>query len=121
MKYNVGDRLILRRLNGRGVEADREVVAYKTGRKWGHAKPEGKSWPDIKFDLETGYEDGKGYSPSHRVLTAEQDAEEKRRSAVMDQLKALEVKFGFLSPKFSTEALEAVVKILASDQQGSAE
>jgi hypothetical protein len=114
-RYAMGDRLILRRTGGmRGP--DSEVVVYKTGRKWGYAKPEGKSYPDVKFDLETGYEDGRGFASHQRVLTAEQDADEKRILEATGRLKALGVRVDYYARReFSADALERVADILAAD------
>lgn len=115
VRYAVGDRLILRRTGGR-LGPDSEVVVYKTGRKWGYAKPEGKSYPDVKFDLETGYEDGRGFASHHRVLTAEQDADEKRTAAATLRLKELGVRVeSYARRKFSADALERVAGILEAD------
>ena len=111
-KYAAGDRLILRRLNSTR-SADIEVVVYKVGRKWGYAKPDGGSFPDVKFDLETGYEDGRGYSSTCRVLTAEQDAIEARVSAVTLRLKELGVRIeSYTVRRLSVEALERVAVLI---------
>ena len=108
----VGDVLIREPLNSRYSKAH-EVVVTKIGRKWGWAKPVGGG-PDYKFDLETGYEDCGQYMSRHRALTAEQDAEEKRRAALVESLKEYGLEFGYSRGRdITTDQLARVVAALA--------
>jgi hypothetical protein len=120
VNYRLGDRVELRRTNRGNRDAGVELVVYKVGRKWGFAKPEGGRYPDVKFDLETGYEDGCGYASTRRVLTPEQDAQERRRKDAVAEMKASRITLDFGSNNISTEALEQIVAILRADREARA-
>jgi hypothetical protein len=105
---NVGDKLILRHKQSR-YATDQEITVTRLGRKWGYAE---RGWEEVKFDLTTGSEFSK-YTPTRRVLTAEMDADEKRRSAALAALKEHDLSFGFRGGRdVPTEAIERIVAIL---------
>ena len=115
MRFATGDRVIYLSTDPRSKESRRELVVYKAGRKWGYAKPETSSYPDIKFDLETGYEDAGAYSSRHRVATADQLAAEDVRRATLEQLIALGMRPERHGHGYPTDVLARVVRILAGD------
>lgn len=113
LNVKVGDRLILRRTDRRFDPTDREVEVTRIGRKWGYASEVEGFRGEVKFDLATGYEDSGQYSSHRRVLTAEMDADEKRRDAALSAMKGHELRFEYGGArKVSTEALERIVAIL---------
>jgi len=117
MTYAVGDRLIYLPTDPRSRESRREVAVYKVGRRWGYAKSETSSYPDIKFDLQTGYEDAGQCAARHRVASAEQLAEEDRHRAAREQLVSLGVRLERHGRDYPADVLERVIGILAATSE----
>jgi hypothetical protein len=115
-ELHVGDELIMRRTQ-RGTH-DSTVTVTKIGRRWAYA--DGGGWREIKFDKETGYEDGRREMSAHRVLTAEMDLAEKRLAAARDQLRALGVRLEPpLTHRISAETAEALAQVLATSKEAT--
>jgi hypothetical protein len=119
MRYAVGDRLIYTSTDPRSRTSRSEVVVYKAGRRWGYAKAEGASWPQIKFDLETGYEDSGQYAARRRVVSAEQLAEEERHGAARESLVRLGVRLERHGSNHPAHVLERIIAILTSTEEAS--
>ena len=104
----IGTPVLYQYLNPRHSPREGWAITEK-GRKWGYAS--NGSW-SVKFDLDSGYEDGGQYTSPGRILTQEILADEQRRQIVLDRLKkALGVSYIPARP-YSTATLEAVADLL---------
>ena len=111
MNVKVGDRLIWRSLSVR-YSGEQEIEVQRVGRRWAYARVVGYS-REVKFDATTGYEDSGQYASVHRALTAEQDAEEKRRAALLEALKGHGVELGFGRGRdITTDQLQQIADVL---------
>lgn len=100
----VGDTLICRSTQRYGTT--HEVTVTKVGRKWAYAG-------NLKFDLDTGWEDGRGYSSYTRTLSVERWAEEDRRKAVTEQLRTFDIRpYDLRWARASVSDLERLVALL---------
>lgn len=111
----IGDELILRRVQGN--PNDRVATVTKLGRKWAHAAPT-TGWGEVKFDMVTGYEDGRGFMSHHRLLTPEMDAVEQRIKAARTELHEKGVRFEpWAARGISVETIEAIAAILRESEE----
>lgn len=108
----VGDAVLYQTLNPERAAREGWTVT-RLARKWGYAQ--GAYGHEVKFSLDSGYEDGGQYVSPGRILTDGMLEEESRQRAARTKLRDLGVDFRFGAQRFSADALDAVVEILAAD------
>jgi hypothetical protein len=107
-----GDPVLYEHLNPRREPRDGYTVT-RLARKWGYA--EGPYGREVKFSLDSGYEDGGQYMPSGRILTQVMLEEESRIESARAALRQLGFDRRHGCPAYSADTLEAVVKILTEE------
>lgn len=105
-----GDEVLYQSLNPTRDPRDGYTVT-KLARKWGYAA--GPFGSEVKFSLDSGYQDGGQYASPGRILTRDMLEDEGRRVSARAALRLLGVDLRWGAPAYSADTLEAVVKILA--------
>ena len=109
---SVGDKMLHVQTRGYGNGEPFEVVVYKVGRRWAYAKPIDRAYPDTKFDIETGYEDGKGFSPLVRIVSAVDLAAAQRHSATLATLRELGVEIKGRGNRLPNHVVESILELV---------
>lgn len=113
-----GDRVLYQALNPKREPREGWTIE-SLARVWGTAI--GPYGHKVKFRIDTGHEDGRGYAPPGRILTPQMVEHEQRVLSAKDALRKLGLAFMYgEADRFTPESLEAAAEALRAGRKGDA-